>query len=283
MSRPLRIEFAGALYHITSRGNGREAIFLDDQDRSLFLWVLSEVIRDFNWVAHAYCLMGDHYHLLIETPEGNLSKGMRQLNGVYTQRFNRRHGRVGHVFQGRFKAIIVQKESYLMELARYIVLNPVRAGMVCHPGEWPWSGYRATIGFCATPPWLTTDWLLGGFSTQRDKAMVLYASFVAEGSNQPSPWRELQHQIYLGSATFVETMQHKIRADMALSEIPSVQIRPPPKPLAQIAAEHERDEAIAQAYASGGYRLKEIGAHFGLHYSQISRIIKRQREAKDKT
>ena len=108
MSRPLRIEFAGGLYHMTSRGDGREAIFLGKEDRRLFLSVLSEVVRDFNWAVHAYCLMDNHYHLLIETPNGNLSKGMRQLNGVYTQRFNRQHGRVGHVFQGRYRAIIVR-------------------------------------------------------------------------------------------------------------------------------------------------------------------------------
>jgi putative transposase len=137
MSRPLRIEFAGGLYHVTSRGDGREAIFLTEEDRRLFLSVLSEVVRDFNWAVHAYCLMDNHYHLLIETPDGNLSKGMRQLNGVYTQRFNRQHGRVGHVFQGRYKAIIVQKESYLLKLARYVVLNPVRARMVRSPAEWP--------------------------------------------------------------------------------------------------------------------------------------------------
>ena len=133
MSRPLRIEFAGGLYHVTSRGDGREAIFLTEEDKRLFLSVLSEVVRDFNWAVHAYCLMDNHYHFLIETPDGNLSKGMRQLNGVYTQRFNRQHGRVGHVFQGRYKAIIVQKESYLLELARYVVLKPVRARMVRSP------------------------------------------------------------------------------------------------------------------------------------------------------
>jgi putative transposase len=157
MSRPLRIEFAGGLYHVTSRGDGREAIFLGGEDRRLFLGVLSEVVPDFNWAVHAYCLMDNHYHLLIETPDGNLSKGMRQLNGVYTQRFNRQHGRVGHVFQGRYKAIIVQKESYLLELARYVVLNPVRARMVRSPAEWPWSSYRATAGLCDAPFWLATD------------------------------------------------------------------------------------------------------------------------------
>lgn len=145
MARPLRIEFAHGLYHVTSRGDGREDIFLEDADRELFLEVLSESVDRFNWVIHAYCLMDNHYHLLIETPDGNLSQGMRQLNGVYTQRFNRKHKRVGHVFQGRYKAIIVQKDSYLLELARYIVLNPVRAEMVRTAREWPWSSYRAIL------------------------------------------------------------------------------------------------------------------------------------------
>ena len=115
MARPLRLEFAHGLYHVTSRGDGREDIYRDNADRALFLEVLSETVDRFNWVIHAYCLMGNHYHLLIETPDGNLSQGMRQLNGVYTQRFNRKHKRVGHVFQGRYKAIIVQKESCLPE------------------------------------------------------------------------------------------------------------------------------------------------------------------------
>lgn len=130
MARPLRLEFPGAIYHVTARGNARNAIFLDDEDRALFLGGLGEVVTRFGWLCHAYCLMDNHYHLLIETPEGNLSLGMRQLNGIYTQRFNQRHGCVGHVFQGRFKAIVVDRDSYLLELCQYAVLNPIRAGMV---------------------------------------------------------------------------------------------------------------------------------------------------------
>ncbi|MDY7075923.1 MAG: transposase, partial [Chloroflexota bacterium] len=130
MARPLRIEFAGALYHVTSRGDAQEDIYRGDDDRLRFLDVVGEIGDRFGWVVHAYCLMDNHYHLLVETPNANLSKAMRQLNGVYTQAFNRSHGRVGHVFQGRYKAILVQKETYLLELARYIVLNPVRARMV---------------------------------------------------------------------------------------------------------------------------------------------------------
>lgn len=137
MARPLRIEYAGALYHVTSRGDRREAIYRDDDDRLIWLDVFSQVCSRFLWRCHAWCLMDNHYHIVIETAEGNLSQGMRQLNGVYTQQHNRRHGLSGHVFQGRFKAILVQKEAYLLELARYVVLNPVRAGMVNDVVDWP--------------------------------------------------------------------------------------------------------------------------------------------------
>ena len=135
MARPLRIEFAGGLYHLTSRGDGREDIYGGDGDRRVFVDLLAQVCERFNWRAHAYCLMTNHYHLLVETPDGNLSKGMRQLNGVYTQRFNAIHNRCGHVFQGRYKAIIVQKDAYLLELSRYIVLNPVHAAIVRAAGD----------------------------------------------------------------------------------------------------------------------------------------------------
>jgi REP element-mobilizing transposase RayT len=134
------------VYHVTARGNAREPIFFDDEDRQSFLTILGSVVNRFNWLCHAYCLMGNHYHLLIETPDGNLSRGMRQLNGVYTQKVNRRYSRVGHLFQGRFKSILVDKGSYLLELARYVVLNPVRAKLVKDPKDWEWSSYRATVG-----------------------------------------------------------------------------------------------------------------------------------------
>ena len=144
MVRPLRIEFAGALYHITSRGDRRENIYDSDADRDNFLEVLEKVCQQYNWSVHAYCLMSNHYHLLVETPDGNLSKGMRQLNGVYTQKYNRTNNKVGHVFQGRYKSILVDGDAYLLELSRYIVLNPVRAQMVRVAKDWRWSSYVST-------------------------------------------------------------------------------------------------------------------------------------------
>src|SRR5690625_3442582 len=181
MARPLRIELAGGLYHVTSRGDRREDIYADDMDREAWLEVLTQVCDRFNWCCHAYCLMSNHYHVVVETPEKNLSRGMRQLNGVYTQRFNRRHGRVGHVFQGRYKAILVDKDSYLLELARYVVLNPVRANMVSDVGDWPWSSYKAMTGRSKAPAWLETDWLLGQFDGNRPTAIHCYIDFIRAG------------------------------------------------------------------------------------------------------
>jgi len=158
MARPLRVEYESALYHVMARGNRREPIYEEDTDREHFLELLGESCRRFNWICYAYCLMGNHYHLMIETPDANLSKGMRHLNGVYTQAFNRCHRRVGHVFQGRYKAILVEADSYLMELSRYVVLNPVRAGMVDQAGIGPgaaidthYAAVVAPIGWRQTP------------------------------------------------------------------------------------------------------------------------------------
>jgi REP element-mobilizing transposase RayT len=284
MARPLRIEFPGALYHITSRGDGRDDIYRGDGDRRLFLGLLTEVCERFNWWGHAYCLMTNHYHLLMETPDGNLSKGMRQLNGVYTQRFNDVHGRCGHVFQGRYKAIIVEKDAYLQELARYIVLNPVRAGIVNWPQDWRWSSYRATTGEAPCPQWLRRDWLLSAFGATEQAAVAHYLRFVADGIEQPSPWQQLRHQVFLGSEIFVEQVRRQLPHDRDLSEIPRAQRRPHAMSLADYAQLHpNRDAAIAAAYASGGYTLKQIGEYFGLHYAQVSRIARRPRDAKNKT
>ena len=207
MTRPVRIEFSGALYHVTSRGDRREAIYEDDADRERFLEILGEVVRVWNWTCHAFCLMTNHYHLVIETPDGNLSKGMRQLNGVYTQASNRRHGRVGHLFQGRYKAILVDGDAYLLELTRYVVLNPVRAGMVRHPGEWLWSSYQAMTGKSKALPWMATDGLLAQFSTNRTEAVDRYIQFVGDGIQEESIWKDLNRQIFLGDDGFVARMQ----------------------------------------------------------------------------
>lgn len=179
MARPLRIEFEGAVYHVTSRGNAQQAIFVDDEDRTRFLERLGQVVDRFDWIWHAYCLMSNH--LLLETPAANLSHGMQLLNGTFAQGFNRRHGRVGHVLQGRFKGILVEKESHLLELARYVVLNPIRAGVVKYPRQYPWNSYRATAGDDVPAPFVTVEWILSQFDGSLKRARSAYRRFVMEG------------------------------------------------------------------------------------------------------
>jgi REP element-mobilizing transposase RayT len=275
MTRPLRIEFGGAIYHVTSRGDRREAIFVTDADRHQWLDLLGEVCERFNWRCHSYCLMDNHYHLLVETVEGNLSAGMRQLNGVYTQRHNRAHGRVGHVFQGRFKAIIVQRDSYLLELARYVVLNPVRAGICASPGKWPWSSYRSTVGEAEAPVWLETRWLLAQFGLSPAKALAAYIDHVQAGVGLPSMWTAVQDQLCIGDAGFADqlraSLSHRHASD---PEITHLQRRPKALPLAHYASLPERDQAMRQAYATGRYRQREIAQAFGVHHATVSRVVR---------
>lgn len=278
MARPLRIEFPGAVYHVTSRGNARRKVFLDDADRKAFLATLAWVVERFQWICHAYCLMDNHFHLLIETPESNLSRGMRQLNGVYTQRFNRRHRKVGHLFQGRFKAILVERDSYLLELARYVVLNPVRAKMVQAPADYAWSSYRPTLGLDAVPAALSTDWLLGQFARTKAVARQRYQAFVLAGLSQPSPWKALKGQVLLGSEAFVKKIRPQLKVTEGTAEVPKRQRRLHRPALKQLLAGKDskagRNRAMASAYLEHGYTLTEIGYQAGLHYATVSRIIK---------
>jgi putative transposase len=237
------------------------------------------VCTRFNWVCHAYCQMTNHYHIVIETPDANLSKGMRQLNGVYTQLFNRKHGRVGHVFQGRFKAILVEKDSYLLELARYVVLNPLRAKMVRRLEQWPWSSYRATCGQVAKPDWLQTDFLLSQFSARRARSIAKYVTFVHEGKGSDSVWSHLQGQIYLGSESFIKKMQAEIEKNPGLLEIPRAQRRALARELADYANAYERDAAVALAYLSGHHTMAAVADHFDVHYTTVSRLVKKYEAA----
>ena len=259
---------------MTSRGDHREDIYLGDTDREAWLALLGLVCERFNWICHAYCQMTNHYHAVIETPEGNLAQGMRQLNGVYTQYINRTHQRVGHVFQGRYKAILVEKDSYLLELGRYVVLNPVRAGMVKQPEQWQWSSYRAMVGKAETPDWLQTDWLLGQFGKQRQRARDKYRDFVHAGVGLPSIWSELESQIFLGGERFIQRMQRRVESRSDLQEIPRAQRRRRAKSLEYYVQRYkEPRQAMLEAYRTGSYTLKAIADHFGVHYSTVSRAV----------
>ena len=281
MARPLRIQFDGALYHVTSRGNARRSIFKDNQDRLTFLNILKMVNERYHWLCHAYCLMDNHYHLVIETPDGNLSKGMRQLNGVYTQDYNRRHQQVGHVFQGRYKAILIQKESYFLEVCRYVVLNPVRAKRADNPEAWKWSSYGGTAGLWKSHSCLTVDWILRQMGRKKKQAEGRYRDFIRIGIGGPSIWRSMKGQSLLGENEYASRLMKYVKGYQDIKEIPRMQRyigRPSLKALLKrdsVVGKERRDKKIVEAVGKYGYSQKEIADYLRMHYSTISRIVNR--------
>ena len=288
MARPLRIEFPGAIYHVTSRGDRREAIFEDDQDRDAFLTVVAQATERFDAVILAYCLMDNHYHLVVHTRRGNLSRFMQQLNGVYTQIYNRRHLKVGHLLQGRFKGILVDENAYLLEVCRYVDLNPLRARMVRDPGKWRWSSYRAHTGNVISPAWLDTPavhgYLLGrdaNTAADRSRAALRYAALVAAGKGVKLWDEALAQQIFLGGPEFVERMQALIENDKGhAKDIPRLQRRAVAKPIDYyLKRNKDRDAGIRAAVTEGQHSMTDIGKVLGLTVSRISRIVKAGNES----
>jgi putative transposase len=282
MARPIRLEFPGAIYHVTTRGDGGEDIFTDDQDRLQFLTVLGEVVSRAGWIVHAYVLMDNHYHLLVETPNGNLSRGMRQLNGVYTQRFNSIHGSGGRVFQGRFKAILVERDDFLLELCRYLVLNPLRLKTVKNISRYRWSSYRATAGEVQAPAWLSTGWLLGHFGRSSSVAQRKYTEFVAAGINLPSPLSNVKAQVLLGSAAFVKKMKLRLLTKVDIKRGKKKIKRPSLNSLFPLKVRKEkilRNESIRRAYQEYGYTMAEIADAAQIHFSTVSKVIKTGEQA----
>jgi putative transposase len=274
MARPLRLEFAGAIYHVTSRGDRQEPIYRNDGDRYAWLSILASVCARFHWNIHAFCLMGNHYHIVVETPDGNLARGMRQLNGEYTQRFNFRNSVIGHLFQGRYKAILVQRQTYLLALSRYVVLNPVRAGMVASADQWPWSSYSMTCCDAPAPGWLDTHWLLSQFGEQRGAAVHAYRDFVASGRGTASPLINTRHQLLLGDDDFVkrfnsgEMLIHKTETSRTHKKGVALALH-------EYRASFDIEgEAMARAYLSGAYTMSEIAEHFAVHYKTVSRAVR---------
>jgi REP element-mobilizing transposase RayT len=279
MTRPLRIEYPGALYHVMSRGDNKQGIFLNDHDRERFFDIYSDIVDRLGWATFAWCLMGNHFHLVVETPDPNLSEGMRLLNGIYTQYFNKNHGRVGHLFQGRFRSIVVEKNRYLLELIRYVVLNPVRSGRIDAPGDWRWSSYRATAGLEECPDWFDPGWILelvsegvGGRESRRRQ----YIEFIAQGMlKEEDIMDKVRQQIYLGDESFIESVQFKCPPDGSDPDIVNEQRRKPMSFLQEyLRGYRDRREAMARAYLEGGFSQAEISKHFGVHYSTISKAVR---------
>ncbi len=302
MARPLRIEYPGAYYHVTSRGNEQKPIFRDDEDRERFLDLLGRAAEQFHLRVHAYVLMGNHYHLLVETLRGELNHALRYLNGVYTQSFNRRHGRVGHLFQGRYKAILVEKESYLLQLSRYIHLNPWRLRRSEDAFTYRWSSLRAYVGKAAIPPWLTVKEVLSYYGGKGKKG---YRGFVLEGikGGVKTPWEEVRGQAVIGSEGFVEEMVERylkgMRDRKELSGIREIVGARPEDVLREVrkhfGIEGGEISGRGQRYTEPRYlasyllrryclmSLREIGERVGLHYSAVGNAIRRVRESPTRT
>lgn len=284
MARPLRIEFPGAIYHVTSRGDRREPIFEDDEDRQNFLMVVDQAMARFDACALAYCLMDNHYHIVVHTRRANLSRLMQQLNGVYTQAYNRRHKKVGHLFQGRFKGILVDQDAYLLEVCRYVDLNPLRARRVRDPGNWPWSSYNAHCGRRPAPAWLDTKavhgYLLGrdaDSAADRRKSEQRYVALVAAGKGVKLWDEALAQQIFLGGPAFVERMQALAGLDPAAArDIPRNQRRAQPGPIQYyLDKSSDRDGGIVAAVRDGQHSLTAIALALDLSVSRVSRIVKK--------
>jgi len=292
MSRPLRIEFPGATYHVTSRGDRREPIYRDDADRQCQLDVLAEALARFDADVLAYCLMGNHFHLVVQTHAGQLSRLMRHLNGVYTQAFNRRHGLVGHLFQGRFKAVLVDSDSYLVALCRYVERNPVAAGLVPRPADWAWSSCRAHLGLAPAPPWLAADalhgFLLGREPTSEHDRITAARSYAAvvdtEAADDADFWAtHLRAQIYLGDEDFAERMRAQAEPHARQSrEVPVRQriaaARGPDTSDAWDAwlqaHDGHRAQALHAAYRAGWKTMPGLAAACGLSVGHVSRLIR---------
>jgi REP element-mobilizing transposase RayT len=283
MSRPLRIEFPGAIYHVTSRGDRREAIYRDDEDRHSHLAVIGQAMDRFDAQVLAYCLMGNHFHLVLHTRQANLSRLMRHVNGVYTQDFNRRHGLEGHLFQGRFKAILVDRDAYLFALCRYVERNPVAAGLVRRAGEWPWSSFWAHAMRGETPAWLDSDGLLGyvlgrpvANDGDRQLAAKRYAELVnAQPKGEASIWQEgLRGQVFLGDDAFVTKMLAMATPQQrAAVDVPKAQRKSTLTLQQCLAQSASTQQGVYQAYRDCGITMSAIARELGLSLSRVSRLI----------
>jgi len=263
MSRPPRIEVAGGIYHVVSRGNERGEIFGDAGDRQRFLEVLERVCERTGWEALCYCLMNNHYHLLVRTPSTNLQRGMRDLNGVYAQWFNRRHARTGHLFEGRYKAVLVQSDAHLLSTVRYILRNPARAGVGHRAGDWTWTSMAETSG-SRRARFIAIDALLSYVAPSRAVALTALERLVASDDDV-----EIAHPLIDGDDRFVD--EH-LAGIVPSPEHPHRLTRPSRPSLAGLVA-LDAPDGIARAHRVHGYSMRQIATHLGVGVATVSRRI----------
>ena len=288
MARPLRIEYPGAFYHVTSRGNERKEIFKSQRDREKFLSYLESSTQRYDALIHVFCLMENHYHLFLETPSGNLSQIMRHINGAYTTYFNVKRQRSGHLFQGRYKAILVDVDEYAKELSRYIHLNPLRAGIVEKLEEYPWSSYPYYIGLEKAPAWLARNSILSYFADNVSDAQAGYSEFVEAmiGREYKSPLKETAFSTILGSTDFIKVIKEKYIKNKEIDpNIPALKVLSGKPSIEEIENEvgtiFGADEPMCRkvnlyfCHRYSGKKLKEIGKHFGIGASGVAQASRR--------
>ena len=269
MSRPLRLEHPGAVWHVTSRGNNKMKIYRNDADRKAFLDLVGEAVLRFKWIIHNFALMPNHFHLVIETPETTLSRGMQWLKSQYARGFNRKHKRTGHLFGGRFKGTLIEKQAHLMEVIRYVVLNPVRAGMVKRPEEYRWSSYCAAAGLAKGEDWLDTSWTLAQFGGTPAEQRAAYRRFVADrAAREVKPLKDAKGQLFLGSDEWIETMQAMVDEKPRSKEHPAAQRnpgRPSMKKIVKTVAETLKVDEEAIRKPRGDNDARRVVAYLGCY------------------
>ena len=288
MARPLRIEYPGAFYHITSRGNERKAVFKSERDREKFLCYLGSATERYAAIVHVYCLMDNHYHLLLETPAGNLSQIMHHINGAYTTYYNTKRERSGHLFQGRFKAILIEADEYAKELSRYMHLNPIRARLCAHPEEYPWSSCRYYTVEMKAPDWLQRGFILDYFGKDFSVSMKGYRDFVQAvmGESYDNPLAGLKHSVILGSSPFVAEIRDRYLKHAAQDrDLPALRRLLKKPSLDQIeqavdavllsAPKLARQVKLHLCQRYSGMTLTEIGLRFGVGPSGVSQASQR--------
>ena len=298
MARPLRITYPGAFYHITSRGNECKAVFKTRQDRIRFLDYLASAAERYHAIVHVYCLMNNHYHLLLETPCGNLPQIMHHINGAYTTYFNVKRGRSGHLFQGRYKSILVEKDEYAKQLSRYIHLNPVRANMVAVPEDYEWSSYNQYIGKKASEKWLARDFILGYFGSKYPTAQKEYHDFVTRlvGKEYESPLDEVVGSVLLGGEDFIDSIKNRFWPGLKQSnDVPAIRSLAPKISIQEISDAVEqsfvgdtktaRDAKIFLYHKYTDEKLRTIREQFNIGDSAVSQVCERfaARIIQDKT
>jgi len=273
MARPLRIAFPNAVYHVTSRGNERRAIFRTIGDRVMFLKLLAEATKRFGWSISAWVLMTNHFHLVIKTPEPNLSQGMQWLNGSYAIWFNSKHKRWGHLFGSRFNAVLVESEAYFTRLLRYVVLNPVRAGMVARPEAYRWSSYSATVGLEKAPDWFDVDAALTPFEEDPAIARVFYGDFVTTGIDcSDNLWDDLINGIYLGTEEWAKKMRAVVESKPRSTDHPKTQraVGRPKMSTVVAAVAHVAGVAASVIRETRGGALRRLVAWIGWHEGLVT-------------